>query len=267
MSDLLDILIEVLVEADPQKDLQMNSTVDKYMGKINGYIGSYQNNNDKVVFRDSKGTRDVEVHLPDLNVLITNRVNNASGGTKAQFYPTKQKGVGKPLLVVYDASIETDPKLTVKFDENSLRHELVHFLDFGRVKTDPDKIGTSQNKAVSQQGMKGYYNAPLESNAHFFELFVPEILKYLQKEKEMPENYNDFKNGLLQNPDAKNFYDHLDDKNKRKLEKRLGTYYTSVLKNPNFKIEEPGNKINTNKLVQVSKNFWNKIKDKFKPAA
>jgi len=187
-----------------------------------------------------------------VNILPTDK-----GSTKAQFKPAVKGGM--PSIDVYGARIKKDPKLQVSFDEKDLYHELIHLLDFDKIKTDPNDIDKSYQKQRQKHGYSGYINNPLEVNAHFFEYFMPDVIKYIEKEKDIPDTFDEFKRGLLSNPKAKEFIEDLNDKNRKKVMKRLGTYYNDILKNPNFKIEK-GNNIDSQQLKKATNGFVSKLK-------
>lgn len=252
--NLTNILKEML-EASLVNDANKSVKAKEYIKKIDDLIARYRSDNKEIEVKGVGSYSYVEVHLDgvDVNILPTNK-----GNIRSLFHTAHQ---GKePYIDVYRAIIRTEPKLDVEFDEKSLYHELIHFLDFTKIKTSPEKLGgAAKRNNFRKHGYKAYINSPLEVNAHFFEYFMPIVVKYIEKEKKIPTTYDKFENDLLRNREAKEFIYNLDDKNKKKLKKRLGTYYTDILKNPDFKIEK-GSNIDDQQLKKATNGFISKLK-------
>lgn len=250
MINLIDILIEASLSNDANKSIKAKD----YIKKIHDLINGYKSDNKQILVSSLGSLTTIKISLDDITIDISSLDR---GTTKAQFIPSK--GKNKSSISVLRANIHTKPKLDAEFDETALYHELIHFLDFKNIKTDPKVLHKSYQKARDKKGYAGYINNPLEVNAHFFELFMPSVVKFIEKEKQIPSTFDEFNKELLRDPKAKEFIDDLDDKNKRKVMKRLGTYYTDILKNPDFKIEK-GDNIDDQQLKKATNGFMNKLK-------
>jgi len=253
MIKLTHILKEVVLEASLGRDAKKNQLANAYIKKANDLIAR-----NKADVNEFGGKFFVKIYLKDVDIYFTSTHN----GTSKAEYDADAKP--KPLITVDKCDISTHPKLSVKYDENVLRHELIHHFDYRTSKTSPGKLKASSLKQ-NQKGDGGYINSPLEVNAHFFEIFMNDIVKMIEKEKEIPQTYNEFYRDILKNPDAKDFLDNLNEKNKRKVMKRLGTYYNDILKNPDFNIQN-GDKIDDTRLKKATNGFISKIKSFFKAA-
>jgi hypothetical protein len=243
-----------LQEASLSNDANKSEKAKGYITKIKELINNYRSDNKEIKVKGLGNLSYIELYLDNfiVNILPTDK-----GSTKAQFKPAVNGG--KPSIDVYGARIKREPKLNVSFDEKDLYHEFVHLLDFNKIKTDPHDLDKSYQKQRDKHGYSGYINNPLEVNAHFFEYFMPEVIKFIEKEKEIPGSFDEFKRGLLSNPKAKEFIEDLNDKNRKKVMKRLGTYYNDILKNPNFKIEK-GDNVDSQQLKKATNGFISKLK-------
>lgn len=247
---LTSILREVL-EASLQKDAKKNQLANGYIKNINDLINKH-----KVKLVGFGQFWSVQVDLDDFDIHF---YSSHSGGTKAEYDATAKP---KPIISVYRCEISKEP-LSVKYDENVLRHEIIHHLDYKTSKTSPDKLKSSSMK--QNKDYSSYINSPLEVNAHFFELFMNNIVQMIEKEREIPPSFDEFQRDITNDPKAKEFLEDLDEKNKRKVLKRLGTYYNDILKNPDFKIQN-GDKIDDTRLKKATNGFISKIKSFFKAA-
>ena len=110
--------------------------------------------------------------------------------------------------------------------KSSIIHEFIHYLDRKRYKNFDYK---TKNDTASE-----YFNNPAEFNAYYQEfstrlfkdVFVGDMLPLF---KEKFKNYNDFKDYVIQVYD-KDWIKHLNDTNKKKLDKRLYNQYVEFLK-------------------------------------
>lgn len=254
MIKLTDILIESMAEASLSTDANKSVRAKEYIKKIDDLISNYRSDNKEIKVKGLGSLSYVEIDLGDLLISI---LPTDKGSTRAKFFPKTDKE--KPHIDIYRANIETKPKLDVEYDEQDFYHELIHYFDYSKVKTDPKDLDTSYQKTKAKRGYAGYINNPFEVNAHFFEYFMPEVVKFIEKEKQIPDSFNDFMKDLMKDSKAKEFLGDLDEKNKKKVMKRLGTYYNDILKNPDFKIEK-GNEIDDQQLKKATSGFIGKLK-------
>lgn len=255
MTKLIDILKETMIEASLQNDANKSVVAKEYIKKINDLIKNYKSNNKFISVKGIGQFVYVEIDMGNFDVTIY--PNDKGGRARAKFFP--KTGSEKPHVDIYRANIETKPKLDIEYNEQDFYHELIHYLDYSKVKTDPKKLNVSYQKARDKRGYSGYINNAFEVNAHFFEYFMPDIVKLIDKEKTIPPTFDEFKEDILKNPKAKEFIDDLDDKNKKKVMKRLGTYFTDILKNPNLAIQN-GDEIDDKQLKKATNGFVSKLK-------
>lgn len=258
MTKLINILREIL-EASLANDADKSVRAKEYIKKINDIIYNYRSDNKEIKVKGISSFSFVEITFPD--VIINFKPTN-SGDTKAVFNPSRNGE--KPTIEVYRCNIHLKPKLEVEYDDDKLYHELVHSLDFKDINTHPDKIGTSSSKdkktgKVSPIGYKKYINHGLEMNAHFFQYFMPNIIKFIEKEKKIPDTFDEFYKEITKDPKSNEFIKDLRGSNKKKILKRLGTYYNDILKNPDFKIEKGGN-VDDQQLKKATNGFVSKLK-------
>lgn len=261
---LLRLLIRLLKEdAESESDISQAKLSDQYIDYINKQIKSYTSNNN-VVRKIEDGQFDaVEVNFDNLTVQISQNVS--SKVHDADFIPAKGRK-GKAMIKVNRAYIKTKPKLEVKYNENALKHELKHYYDSlhnsDEFKKNVQKQFKINNRVGGVKDIDSYWNNPNEVNAYFFEHFMPDVLKYLKKEKEIPSNFEEFKNDIFSNSGSKSFYQKLNNDNKTKIDKRIETYYKDILTNPQFKIQTNDQQIDNSKLEKSTYGFMRKLKDK-----
>ena len=258
MIKLTDILIDFLAEGSLSKDANKSVQAKEYIKKIEDIISNYKSDNKEIKVNSIGPLITVEIIFPNL---IVNFKTVRSGETKAKFFPGKSGEL--PYIEILGCEIHVKP-LEVKFNKSHLFHELIHFLDFKNIKTDPNKIGTSQSTdkktgEFRDISFKKYINHGIEMNAHFFQFFMPDVVKFIEKEKKIPDTFDEFFKDITKNPRAKGFIDDLRGSNKKKIMKRLGTYYNDILKNPDFKIEK-GNNVDDQQLKKATNGFVSKLK-------
>jgi hypothetical protein len=234
----------------------------------------------------------------DLNIMLYSpgTIGNKAGkltGAVAQFSPEYKT------LRIYDVNMVRDPKtkrvIDIELpDENSIRHELIHYLDSKKIggkkmaergfknskiianikavkellskgkKADEIskqlKLSLDTVKSIintkSNTAREHYYNIPEEFNAHWFEYAMPLINEYLDGKKELP-SFETFRDQVYNIDGIEEFLHYLNDKYKRKFDKRLGVYYQGVrdaLHGTPLKHAEP---------VYRSEGFLNKLKSLF----
>lgn len=264
MISLIDILKRILKEdIESEKGISQGNHSEEFIKYIDKQIKSYHTNNN-VIRKIEDGNFDaVEINFDNLTIQISS--NKYPTVHDADFVPPKGKN-GKALIKINKANIKTKPKLEVEYDESSLKHELKHYFDsldnspeFKKNVEKQLKINTSNGSVTNHDE---YWNNPNEVNAYFFEHFMPDILKFLKKEKEIPSSLEEFKKDVFKNSGSNSFFKKLNDTNKQKIDKRLEIYYTDILTNPNFKIEDKNNHIDNSRLEKSTYGFIKKLKDK-----
>lgn len=257
MMSLITILKESILEANLDRDVNKEKEAENYIRMVNSYISNYKEDTRKINIEPNM----IKTFFKGIDIFISSHKGN---GTDAAFQPGSNGH--DPIIIVFNADIQNQPKLSAKYDENALRHELIHFLD---AKTINPNNKNAQNDTLRKTSVKSrekmtpgnntYLNHGLELNAHFFELFFPEVMKYVEKQKELPNDINTFIKNVMTNPEAKKIFDQLNPENKKKVLKRLGTYH-DVIKNG---AQQQDGQVDPNKVQSITKNFINKLKQTF----
>lgn len=253
MFSLITILKENIREANLDRDVDRNNTAEKYIGDINNLIDNYKSDNRKIKVSKVLGHTIIEIFFKDLTV----NIQDTNAKSNAEFIP---KTGGKPAEIrIYKARIESDPKLTVKFDESAFKHEFTHNLDYKNV-SDPKQLDKryQQDKQKDTTTNTGYTNNPFEVNAYFFQRIMPNVMQYVEKQKEVPNDVGTFIKGALSDPKSKEFVDDLSPDNKKRILKRLGTYH-DVLKNG---AQQNNGMVDPEKVQSITKSFIQKLKQK-----
>ena len=262
MITLTKILKDTLSEANTERDLAKGAKTEEFLNYIDKQISSYHSNNNVIRVVEEGNDDVVEINFKNLQIRLSNR---KSEGFKpiahdAQFRKNKNKN-GQFIIYVYKCDIIKNP-LKVSYDKTALKHEIAHYMDAEKNEKGFDKGADTQLKKTSNSSdAQSYFNSPLEVNAYFFEHFMPEVLKFVKKEKEIPVNFDEFRKDLFKNHEISSFFSKLNDKNKKKILKRIGTYYTDILTNKNIKIQN-NNQIDNSKLEKSTYGFIKKLKDK-----
>lgn len=255
---LINILKQILLEANTEKDISKGKKAEEYVDYINKQIKSYHSNNN-VIRKIEEGQNDViEINFDDLQIRLSNQRHEHD----AQFKKVKNKD-NQSVIYLFNCNIKETP-LSVEYDESGLKHELTHFFDSqrGNFKAASDTQHKKMTTDDHSKNTDNYFNAPLEVNAYFFENIMPEVLKVIKKEKELPSNFEEFRKDLFNKNEIRSFYNKLNEKNKKKILKRLGTYYTDILTNPSFKVTKNDNQIDNSRLEKSTYGFVKKLKDK-----
>ena len=262
MLKLTTILREVITEANLGKDVNKEKQAENYINQIKSFIAEYTSDNKRIHVIEQGGYIIIQTFFPGIDIWIT---NISSHGETANF----KKGLNghDSLIKIYNAQIETKPKMSAKFDENSLRHELVHYFDYKNIK-DPQTLSKKVqgnfkdddgNLKNQDSANNKYLNHGTELNAHFFELFMPQVMKYVEKQGELPPNVNDFVRDVIRDGETKRVFNQLNPVNKQKVMKRLGTYY-DTLKNG---VLDPGGQVDDKRLKDATSSWMSNIKKIF----
>lgn len=269
MSSFYNLLLEIVeasFESDETKRLMVKKIVDQIKSKIDSGSGKLvvkSKHPDHYIIK----LEDLTVYLYDKYSLDPRAVSAQTNGHRAGYIKNKKE------LVVYHCDIKKNGEtLKITFPEDAVNHELVHYLDFKGIKA---SAGGNEPKLKTQdpnKDRKGYLNSPIELNAHFFHLAIPEIEKYLDAKNTLP-SFDQFRRDLQARIDFKNYYNALTPDNQKKVLKRLYIYYKGILDTQAGKTSvtldtkpedlKGGEK---NDKVYKKKNFIDKIKGLFKKA-
>jgi len=259
---LLEIIKEAVAD-DIKKAAEAKAIINWIKGKIENY---------------TQDTKEIEFYDKPYNKIILNY-----NGLKIKILEaiSKDKSLGKYVpatneLFIYDADItaketgnlfKTKFKISAKFNEKSVFHELIHYFDATRqYKGGKEDLVKQIEKIKNTKGdkWKAYVNFPMEMNTHFFERVFPEILKDIENNKQLVvKPFPEFFKEMFKDQSFSDFYEYLNDKNKRKIQKRLGTLYLELKNNPD-KIKELS-KVNLDNIenekekVGWLKKIWNKL--------
>jgi hypothetical protein len=234
---LLEIVKEAIAD-DVKKAAEANAIMKWVDDKVNNYISDtkeikfYNKPYDKIILK----YKDLEIELTELP--------SSDPNDKAQYVPRQNKiTVFKTKITSEDKTtniFKTKFKISAEYDRKALFHEIIHYFDITRqYKSDIGSIEKRIDKiSSSKDTWKEYVNEPLELNTHFFERVFPEILKDIENNKELVvKPFPDFFKDVLNDKDFKDFYESLNDKNRKKIQKRLGVLYLELKNNPN-KVKE-----------------------------
>jgi len=234
---LLEIVKEAIAD-DVKKAAEANVIMKWIDDKVNNYtsdtkeIKFYNRPYDRIVLK----YKDLEIELTELP--------SSNPNDRAQYAPRQNKiTVFKTKITSEDKTtniFKTKFKISAEYDRKSLFHEIIHYFDVTRqYKSDVGSIEKRLDKiSSSKDAWKKYVNEPLELNTHFFERVFPEILKDIENNKELVvKSFPDFFKDVLNDKDFKDFYESLNDKNRKKIQKRLGVLYLELKNNPN-KVKE-----------------------------
>lgn len=260
---LLEIVKEAIAD-DVKKAAEANAIMKWIDDKVNNYISDtkeikfYNKPYDKIILK----YKDLEIELTELS--------SSDPNDKAQYAPRQNKiTVFKTKITSEDKTtniFKTKFKISAEYDRKSLFHEIIHYFDVTRqYKSDVGSIEKRLDKiSSSKDAWKEYVNEPLELNTHFFERVFPEILKDIENNKELVvKPFPDFFKDVLNDKDFKDFYESLSDKNRKKIQKRLGVLYLELKNNPN-KVKELS-KVNLDNIenekekVGWLKKIWSKL--------
>lgn len=258
-------------EATLEKDINKDAQAKNIIAYAKTQIDNYRGNNAVVKLTTMYHNNAIQVGFTDLDIVFIN-YDPKTGNVAEAKYP--KDGKGKATLYVYNSDIQTKPKLTVNFDNNAVYHELVHYLDAKQARsagkaipsaasalkanynTNSDLFGTQKQIQYGD-----YLNTPIEFNAHFFHRTMPVISSFIGNIRELPQTFDEFKSEILKVKEVKEFFSYLNDDNKKRFLKRIGSYYTS-LKSDNV-VAGDGN-IDDIKLNHTTQNWIGRVKNLLK---
>jgi hypothetical protein len=266
---LLEIVKEAVAD-DVKKAAEANAIINWVEDKIKNY---------------TKDTKEIEFYDKPYNKVILNYKGlkiimvggAASDRAKAKYdHTTNTIYVYETKIKAKDESTLFKSKFTinVSFSKKDLFHELIHYLDYTRqYKGGGEKIKagdlTKQIRKIKgtedkEKRWKAYVNFPMEMNTHFFERVFPGILEDIKNNRQLvTQPFSDFFKDILKDDSFSDFYNELNDKNRKKIQKRLGTLYLE-LKNDPDKIKELS-KINIDNVENEKEKvgwlgkIWNKL--------
>lgn len=261
----------MIKEATLEKDVDKSSKAKNIIAYAKQQIDNYKGNNAVVKLTTMFHNNAIQVGFTDLDIIFINYDPKTGNSAEAK-YP--KDGKGKTTLYVYNSNIQTKPKLIVDFDFNAVYHELVHYLDAKQARaagkaipsaasalkanynTNSDLFGTQKQIQYGD-----YLNTPIEFNAHFFHRTMPSILRFVEHINELPKTFDEFKSEILKVKDVREFFGYLNDDNKKRFLKRIGSYYTS-LKSEN--VTSGDGNIDDIKINNTTQNWIGKFKNLLK---
>lgn len=262
---LLEIIEEAVAD-DVKKAAEANKVIDWVEEKVKNYV----NDTKEIEFYNNPYNKIVLNFKPlDLEIVLT----SLPGKVNANYFAKIKT------IYVYDVNIKGEEvksinifnpkfKISATFDKKALFHEIIHHLDFIRQYKGGIKGFEKSAERIKRPDdtidWEKYYNEPLEMNTHFFERVFPGILEDIKNNKELINKpFSDFFKETLKDYAFSTFYGYLNDKNKRKIQKRLGTLYLELKNNPDkikelSKVDIDNIKYEKEKVGWLKK-IWNKL--------
>lgn len=196
----------------------------------------------KVVKKYKNGHfNEVRINFEDFKVFFTE--GPSLGGAKARFFPDKK------VIVLYSCPIEDkdNGKISVKFDEDTLFQELLHYFDVkgDEIKSDPVPIANEpvMDEPIPEPEIQ-------ENNSGFVGYVLPKILESIKSRT--PKTFSEFRNTVTNEAYFKTWYNELGENDKSKSIKNLDEYWNQVLST------SPAN------LEEATYSFWNTLEQKQK---
>lgn len=221
---------ECLNEATVENDKYYYDIADEFYDKM---IIELNNNNfiiqndGNILFRASE----ISLNYSDLLIVFTNYDTTK---TKPTFGDNTFKGgysfgTYKHYKVIVINNLKNDKIPSKGILKDSFIHEFIHYLDFKRSK------GYTPN-FNEKTTISDYYNSPTEYNAYYQEAanYIVNLFKddnILSKFKEKYTNFETFYKWMVENVFEKDYIKNLNDKNKKKLKKRIYNIYSYFLTN------------------------------------
>lgn len=276
----------VIKEATLDKDMEAEQKSQAFISKVFELVQQFPKS--KFISYNPKPEQNfiiVKVGNLTFQLFDSSSPHSQSAGMNAGFVPRNNTVNVFNVEISYD---KASKKLSLNVPENQkeeIKHEIIHFLDLKRTGKEGTedylkKLGAydkeyekwakansldpkSQLVQTMYQNRTGksifkpreqgeYQNDNYEMNAHFMEYVMPKMNKYILNKGEIPKQFDGFKKEILDdNSEFKNYYSHLEDKNKKKFLKRLAVYYQSlrdfILKTPNVKFDKASTTLDINK--------------------
>lgn len=213
-----------------REDVDKIEIINKIIDTIHGLY----RNNDYNIIEDSSGfivKFDLRDYFSGLFVCFSALKFEKVGGT---YYGTKDNktqpseiktnlGISQPIIWIYNANIRIENgKFKISYNQDTLAHELAHYYD--------DMVGNRLFTSKSYD-VNDYINNPTEYNAYMIQMlrkyFVTNPLNELG-------SFNEFRSKFFfDNQYNRKFYNHLEDKFRRKFMNRLYAFYVKLKERQN----------------------------------
>jgi len=184
---------------------------------------------------------EVRINFEDFKVFFTE--GPSMGGARARFFPDKQS------IVLYRCPVESKEsgKVSVKFDEDVLFQELLHYFDTkaGESEISPEEIAPEIDAPITTEPPVSENN-----NSGFTGYVLPKILEVVKNKT--PKTFSEFRNVITNDPYFKTWYNELKLDDKSKSIKNLDEYWNQVLSTSPINIDE------------ATYTFWNALEQKQK---
>ncbi len=222
---------ECLNEATVQNDKYYYDIAEEFYEKMiielnnNNFINQ---NDGNILFKASEINLDYRDLLIIFTSYNTEKTKPPFGNDTLKSYYSF--GSYKEYKVIVISNLKYDKIPSKGISKESFIHEFIHYLDFKRSKG--FKPNFDDKTTISD-----YYNSPTEYNAYYQEAatYIVNLFKdmdILNKFKEKYETFDKFLKWMLENVFDKDFIKNLNDKNKRKIKKRIYNIYSEFLKTP-----------------------------------
>jgi hypothetical protein len=251
-----------LQEANLEQDAVKSVKARNIIEYIQEQVKNYEKNTNVIRVYQNGHLEEVKISFEDFQVYFT--TGRSIGGANAKYFADEHK------IVIYKAKIakKENGKISLNFDEDDLFHELIHHFDLKDIDTTSQQgkiLSSGSGKGYNTKGggvdQAAYFNNNWEVNAHFMEYVLPRMLEYLKGKETLPSSFSEFRNAITSDERFQTWYHELTDNNKKRILKRLGQYWTTILDNPKFNLEDENHKVNNEKLEKATYSFWNKVKD------
>lgn len=223
MEFIKKILIEASFEGDKKTSDTAKNILDELRSKINAGKGTRNN----LLYFIKIG--ELSFYLYDYRSKISQK--NLASHTYAGFSPKRDD----PAIYSYRNKISNYKNNKIELDLEYVYHEIIHYLDFKRSKeANKDKShvarGAEMQSNSKTREAADYYNNPVEFNAHFMQYVFPNIQNLISGNN-APSNFNEFRNAIVNgSKGSKMFFYYLDEKYKKKADKRLYVVFDNLNK-------------------------------------
>lgn len=233
MSDYTD-LVQALLSESEEQDLQFRNQARTIYDQLKSALE--KNKDDLLIQSNDEGYivrgKDIDNDLKDFIFKFVSKGRDTGYAFIKDFHV-----IHIPALKAPNDPDHLETRLVGNRD--SIIHELIHALDQERI--DNDIKGSSD--IFKRDEPEDYFNHPNEINAYyqegvasleqFFDEIVPQHKGVIQTVvQDKADTFEKFSDWAFENFFNEHFIDHLDQKNKRKILKRLSRWYNS---RPEFK--------------------------------
>lgn len=228
------VLYEATFEVDRKQVEKAKEIIHRVQQDINSFKG-FNSNSEGILLTQQKC---FYLKYEDIGLVIVLFDHDSNFEVAIQ---AKQEGAGGKFfnmldpqrIDIYECVIDFDIKTgkinELMFDETVLLHELIHYLDYQRLK---NKKHNPVPLTSNNQSEENYYNSPLEFNAYFNHTITPTLDEMLKNDKIIfaikKRGWNIFKEYILSLYFVEKYYSKLNDKYKKKFLKRLAEYYQKI---------------------------------------